>query len=114
MLRVTKVDKATVKVHGVVANYAIQADIDSYDVLECISRHIRHNLSIDFSIELVDAEHVRFATRTSSANAFGTPSTEVGLVDFNMACERKLVLAVFGDSSGDGSMITTDSHSIRP
>lgn len=108
MLSITQVDKSIVGAPPVAVNDAIQADFASYDALEGISGHIWNNLGIDFSITLVDAEYDRFATSTSSANAFGPPSSEVGLVDFDVSGKRGLVLAVFGDSSADGHKVGVD------
>ncbi len=108
MLRITQVDKAIIGAPSVAMDDAIQADFASNDALERISGHIRHNLGVDFSIALVDAKHDRFAPSTTSANTFGPPSSEVGLVDFDMTGERGLVLAVFGDSSADGHKMGVD------
>jgi hypothetical protein len=108
MLRVAQVDKAIVRTPPIAVDDTIQADFASYDALERVSRHIWHNLGVDFSIALVDAEHDRFSTRTSSANAFGPPSSEVRLVDFDVSGERRLVLAVIGDSSADGHEMGVD------
>jgi hypothetical protein len=108
MLRVTQVDKAIVGAPSVAMDDAIQADFASNDALERISGHIRYNLGVDFSIALVDAKHDRFAPSTTSANTFGPPSSEVGLVDFDVSGKRRLVLAVFSDSSADGHKVGVD------
>jgi hypothetical protein len=108
MLRVAQVDKPVVGAPPIAVNDTIQADFASYDALKSVSRHIWHNLGVDFSIALVDAEHDCFSTRTSSANAFRPPSSEVGLVDFDVSGKRGLVLAVIGDSSADGHKVGVD------
>jgi hypothetical protein len=108
MLGVAQVYKTIIRTPAVAVDDAIQADFASNDALKRVSRHIRHNLGVDFSFALVDAEYDRFATSTTSANTFGPPSSEVGLVDFYMTGERGLVLAVFGDSSADGHKVGVD------
>lgn len=68
----------------------------------------RNGKRSNMPIPLVDAEYDRFATSTTSANTFGPPSTEVRLVDFDVAGDGGLVLAVFGDSSTDGHKVGVD------
>jgi hypothetical protein len=108
MLRVAQVDKAIVRSPAVSVEDTIQADIANYGALERVSRHIWHNHGVDFSIALVDAVHNRFSTRTSSANAFVAPRSEIRLVDFDVSRKWALILAVIGHSRADGDYVGVD------
>lgn len=74
---------------------------------------IRDNFGIDLPIALLDAEDDGFTTFTANALTTHAACSEVTFIEFDLARERRLALAVRGDDAPGQSQITVDRIAIQ-
>lgn len=97
VLLVAHVDDAVVRTKAVSMNRRRQLDIAADNRLQTGFLAVRHDLGIDPTVPFVDAEDDGLATRPALTLAADSARAEVGLVEFDLAAEGRLPLAVRGD-----------------
>ena len=114
VLLVAHVHDAVVRAEAVGMNGRRQLDFASNNRLKTGFLAVRHDLRVDAPVPLVDAEDNCFTARAAPALAANTPRAEVALVEFDLAAERRLALAVRGDGLPNQRQIPVDRVAVQP
>lgn len=114
MLLVTHVHDAVVGAEAVRVDRRRQLDFAADNCLKTGLFAVRHDLRINAAIALVDAEDDGLAARPAPAPASDAPRAEVAFVEFDLAREGRLTLAVLGDGLADQRQVAVDRVAVQP
>ena len=95
---VAHVHDAVVGAEAVSMDRRLKLDLAADNRLQNGFLATRRDLRIDPAVPLVDIEDDGLAARGASALATDAPRAEVTFIEFDLAAERRLTFAVFGDS----------------
>ena len=97
----TEIDQAVIARPAIGVNDAVGIDLAADDGLQRGLASIRHDLGIDVIASFEQAKDDGFAASAAPALAANAASTEVGLIGFKLAVERRLGGAIMGQTSAD-------------
>ena len=89
-----------VRAKAIGVDNALGYDFSSDDLAQSLSGNVFDNARVNAAIAPKQAENGDFTSSTTSATAFAT-TAEVRLVTFNLAAERTLAFALFGEAAAD-------------
>ena len=112
VLAISDIDQAVVTPPAIGIDDAIQGNVTSDNRLERRLSAVWNDFCVDRSVALKNTKHSRFTVSAASSLTSDAPGTEVGLIDFDLARERRLKLAIFSNAFTDAAQIPVDGIAV--
>ena len=109
---IANVNQAVVTPPAIGIDDAIQGNVTSDNRLERRLSAVWNDFCVDRSVALKNTKHSRFTVSAASSLTSDAPGTEVGLIDFDLARERRLKLAIFSNAFTDTAQIPVDGIAV--
>jgi hypothetical protein len=114
VLLVAHVHDAVVRAKAIGMNGRRQLDFAANNRLQTGFLAVRHDFGIDPPVSFVDAEDDGFTARAAPTFAADAARAEVRLVEFDLAGERRLALAMRGDGLTNQRQVAVNRVPVQP
>ena len=114
MLPIAHVDQTVIATPPIRIDYTVQGDLAANNRLQRGFSAVGNKFRVDLSVALENAKDDGFPIRPAASLPFNTARPKVGLINFDLASERRLSFTEFGNPLAKSPYISVDRIAIQP